>query len=596
MSRTPSADPRSDAALVAAFLERGDRSAFAAIYDRYADSLYDTAVVLLRDRDEAADAMQDVFVTAAQRLGQLRDPSRLRAWLFAVLRNDVYRRSARRQRQRPTDPTAPGAFDVAAVRDPHAEGDAVIAAELAAVVDGAAGGLDDRDRMVLQLSVRQGLSGSDLAAALGVTPEQSHVLVHRMRERVERSLGAYLVARRGRSDCADLAELLRSWNGTFDVLTRKRVARHVDQCAVCDTTRRKWAVVPLLGATPALAAPIELRERILGRIDAAGGFPGSDGRNGSGFVADADGFPVDDRSWPVGDDDAVDGPDVSPIDVVAGDPESTHRRRRGLLLVAAAVVLFGVLATSTALLVRRDDGTSVAGPVPSGTPASSLPPEAAPPASVSPVPASSASVPSVPAVDDVDPFVRPATPANPTTAPPPTAPPPTTAPSVTDPPSTAPPPTPPRTTSPPRSTTPTVPPTAPPTIPPTAPPTAPPTVPPTAPPTAPPTNPTTTTTVAPVPPPSVSLVRVVTSLTCRWTVDPLLVVRVTSTAPLSTVRVRWSGPVRGSSTAMTTTGSGVWQANLRIPAVNGTWTWTVTATDTSGGVGSLSAPIVVSGC
>jgi len=92
----------SDAQLVTAYLA-GDRSALAGIYDRFADSLYDTAAAMLRDRHEAADAVQDVFLIAAERLGQLRDPERLRPWMFAILRNEVYRRTKRRGRSLPTD-------------------------------------------------------------------------------------------------------------------------------------------------------------------------------------------------------------------------------------------------------------------------------------------------------------------------------------------------------------------------------------------------------------------------------------------------------------------------------------------------------------
>jgi hypothetical protein len=50
-------DSRSDAELVAAAMA-GDRGAFAAIYDRYADRLHDFCWSLLRDRDEAADATE----------------------------------------------------------------------------------------------------------------------------------------------------------------------------------------------------------------------------------------------------------------------------------------------------------------------------------------------------------------------------------------------------------------------------------------------------------------------------------------------------------------------------------------------------------
>ena len=58
-------DLRTDAQLATAYLA-GDRSALAGIYDRFSTGLYDTAAAMLRDRHEAADAMQDVFLIAAR--------------------------------------------------------------------------------------------------------------------------------------------------------------------------------------------------------------------------------------------------------------------------------------------------------------------------------------------------------------------------------------------------------------------------------------------------------------------------------------------------------------------------------------------------
>lgn len=63
--------------LVAAALA-SDRSAVTAIYDRHADRLYSMASHLLGDRDEAADVTAEVFLIAIDRLGQLKDPTKLR--------------------------------------------------------------------------------------------------------------------------------------------------------------------------------------------------------------------------------------------------------------------------------------------------------------------------------------------------------------------------------------------------------------------------------------------------------------------------------------------------------------------------------------
>ena len=251
-----------DAQLVSAYLD-GDRTALASIYDKYAAGLYDTAAAMLSDRHDAADMVQDVFCIAAERLNQLRDPDRLKPWLYAVLRNEVYRRTKKRKRATPTDFQAETTPDVVATFDPNADGAAASYDELAELVRSAAAGLDERDRLVLELSVRQGLTGADLADALGVTPEQSYTLVHRMRDRIEKSLGAFTVAKMGSKECSELATIISGWNGEFSILIRKRVARHIDECSIYERTRSKYAPLALFGAAPVFLLPLGLREKVL---------------------------------------------------------------------------------------------------------------------------------------------------------------------------------------------------------------------------------------------------------------------------------------------------------------------------------------------
>src|SRR5689334_15115980 len=94
-----------DADLVAGVLA-GDRDAFARLYDKYADRLHDFAYSMLRQREDAMDAVADAFVTTAERLDQLRDPDRLRPWLYSVVRRECLRRLRQRSRTAYTDDDA----------------------------------------------------------------------------------------------------------------------------------------------------------------------------------------------------------------------------------------------------------------------------------------------------------------------------------------------------------------------------------------------------------------------------------------------------------------------------------------------------------
>ena len=243
----------------------GDRRAFARIYDRYADRLHDYCVGMLRDRDGAADCVQDVFCVAATRLPQLRDADKLRPWLYSIARNEALRRIRERRREEPSDE-----LPDAASGEPGPE---MLAArtELADLIADAAGGLSDRDRTVLELAFRHGLDGPELADVLGVSASNANTLVHRLRGTIERSLGALLVARRVRNSggCPELAAILDGWNGQFNVLMRKRISRHIESCETCDEERRRLvSPVALLGTTPVfIPAPKWLRDRTLTEVE-----------------------------------------------------------------------------------------------------------------------------------------------------------------------------------------------------------------------------------------------------------------------------------------------------------------------------------------
>jgi RNA polymerase sigma factor (sigma-70 family) len=76
----------------------GEESAVRAVYQRYGGAMFAVAMSMLRDRDLAADCVQQAFVRA-WRASKSFDPGRqLRPWLATITRRvavDIYRREAR---------------------------------------------------------------------------------------------------------------------------------------------------------------------------------------------------------------------------------------------------------------------------------------------------------------------------------------------------------------------------------------------------------------------------------------------------------------------------------------------------------------------
>ena len=79
----------------------GDLEALAGLFERYRPALYAAAIRLLRNREDALDAVQETSVIALLRLGSLRDPAAVGGWLRAVVRSVCLMRLRRAAREAP---------------------------------------------------------------------------------------------------------------------------------------------------------------------------------------------------------------------------------------------------------------------------------------------------------------------------------------------------------------------------------------------------------------------------------------------------------------------------------------------------------------
>ena len=249
-------EPMQDREIVAAIVA-GRADGLAAAYDRYARALHAYCCSVLGDQADAADAVQDTFIIAAAKLGGLRDPNRLRPWLYAVARNECRRRLRERG-------TSAGLDEAGELPDDGPEvGLDAEQAELRALVWSALSGLNPGEREIIELNLRHELEGADLAAALGVPRNQAHALASRARGQFETALGALLVARYGQQSCADLADILAGWDGELTVLLRKRINRHIDRCDICgERKRRELSPAMLLSVLPVVMLPANVRRQL----------------------------------------------------------------------------------------------------------------------------------------------------------------------------------------------------------------------------------------------------------------------------------------------------------------------------------------------
>ena len=78
--------------------QKGDREAFTQLLLECEQMLSRVAMAILRDPEDAADAVQDAVLAAWESLGQLRQPRYFKTWLVRILRNKCYRIGALRNK------------------------------------------------------------------------------------------------------------------------------------------------------------------------------------------------------------------------------------------------------------------------------------------------------------------------------------------------------------------------------------------------------------------------------------------------------------------------------------------------------------------
>jgi RNA polymerase sigma factor (sigma-70 family) len=281
-----------------------DRQVITNLYDTYAAHLFDYCAGVLRHPAAAADAVQDTLISADALIGKLRDPDRLRVWLYAIAR-----RQCLSELPRGSEMVTPDEYfadhvgvidaDTAEFDFPDAESEAR-ARETLLVVTAALDGLSGQDQEVISLAFRHGIGGADLAAVLGVSGHRAQAMLSGASARFEESADAFTVLRAGWAACPELESIVGEWDPASLQLTpelRKRLSRHIGSCDNCTRNRGDIFGPELLGAVPLAVLPAVLREQITSTaFDAE---PGSYRRAIARRVGklDEDGFPVQPQAW-----------------------------------------------------------------------------------------------------------------------------------------------------------------------------------------------------------------------------------------------------------------------------------------------------------
>ncbi|MFN0281004.1 MAG: RNA polymerase sigma factor [Kineosporiaceae bacterium] len=197
-------------------LRCGDEQAFAALVDAWSPAMLRLARTFVGTRQAAEDVVQDAWLGVVTGLARFEGRSSLRTWTFTILVNRARTRGAKEARtvavsqlRRPDDSAASCSVDPDRFQGPDGEYPShwtslgaptawehdpergALAGEVRAVLEAALAALPPRQAAAVTLRDVVGVDSDEACVALGVSPENQRVLLHRGRAALRAALEDY---------------------------------------------------------------------------------------------------------------------------------------------------------------------------------------------------------------------------------------------------------------------------------------------------------------------------------------------------------------------------------------------------------------------
>lgn len=195
MEQKSGASQAEEIALVQA-LKAGDEAAYRTMIERYSPTIYNLALRMMGNREEAEEVLQETFLSAFRAVNRFEGRSQLGTWLYRIAYNAAMMRLRRRQvpvtsidasHESEEGEIMPRQLvDWAALPD-----EVLLSGELRRVLDAAIATLPEGLRSVFVLRDIEGLSTAETAQVLGLTETNVKVRLHRARLALRERLSGY---------------------------------------------------------------------------------------------------------------------------------------------------------------------------------------------------------------------------------------------------------------------------------------------------------------------------------------------------------------------------------------------------------------------
>lgn len=158
---------------------------FDQLYARYSQKVFNLCYRFTRDRHEAEDQLQEIFMRVLDKLGGFRGESSFATWIYRLATNHLLNFKARRGNRPET-----GLESLPEAAAPSAD------VPLALALERVVGQLPEGFRHVFILHDQEGFTHEEIADMLGIEPATSRSQLTRARMRLRESLAHQIAARK----------------------------------------------------------------------------------------------------------------------------------------------------------------------------------------------------------------------------------------------------------------------------------------------------------------------------------------------------------------------------------------------------------------
>ncbi len=198
------ADVPNEAELIAG-LQAGEPAAYRTLVDLHSANVYNVALKLLGDEQEAEDVLQETFLSAFEAIDRFEGRSKLSTWLYRIAYNASLMRLRKRKQMttfsldQPLPHQDDGAEPLPTSRRlvdwSTVPAEQLLTTEARQEMDRAIAELPETLKSAFILRDVQGLSGAETAEILGISVQAVKNRLHRARLRLRERLSVYFAER-----------------------------------------------------------------------------------------------------------------------------------------------------------------------------------------------------------------------------------------------------------------------------------------------------------------------------------------------------------------------------------------------------------------